>query len=74
MFKCRTEIDKKIKTENHGSTLMSCTDKSIIFLQRLELARATGDLHSESCTLCHLGNCLRAKGNYEEAVEYYQMV
>ena len=42
--------------------------------KRLEVARITGDMYSELCTLCNLGNCLRAKGSLDEALEYYQMV
>ena len=34
----------------------------------------TGDMYSELCTLCNLGNCLRAKGSLNQALEYYQMV
>ena len=43
-------------------------------LQRLEVARATGDMYSELCTLCNLGNCLRAKGSLNQALQHYLMV
>ena len=43
-------------------------------MQRLEVARIIGDMYSELCTLCNLGNCLRAKGSLNQALEYYQMV
>ena len=31
-------------------------------------------MYSELCTLCNLGNCLRAKGNLEQALQHYLMV
>ena len=46
----------------------------MILTQRLEVVRAIGDMHSELCTLCNLGNCFRAKGDLPQALEHYQMV
>lgn len=31
-------------------------------------------MYSELCTLCNLGNCLRAKGSLEQALQHYLMV
>lgn len=42
--------------------------------QRLEVTRTIGDMNSELCTLCNLGNCFRAKGDLAQALEHYQMV
>lgn len=43
-------------------------------VQRLEICRTTGDRLTESCTLCNLGNCLRATGKLEEAIDHYTLV
>ena len=43
-------------------------------LQRVEMVRLTGDMQSEACALYHLGNCFRAIGRLEEALEYYLLV
>ena len=42
--------------------------------QRLEISRTTGDRLTESCALCNLGNCLRATGKLEEAIDHYTLV
>lgn len=43
-------------------------------VQRLEISRTTGDRLTESCALCNLGNCLRATGKLEEAIDHYTLV
>ena len=43
-------------------------------IQRLEISRTTGDRRTESCTLCNLGNCLRAMGKLQEAIDHYTLV
>ena len=43
-------------------------------LQRLEVARTTGDRKTECCTLCNLGNCFRATGKLQESADYYLLV
>ena len=46
----------------------------IVSFQRLDIVRSTGDHTAEICTLCNLGNCLRATGKLQEAVENYSLV
>lgn len=43
-------------------------------MQRLEICRSIGDRVTESCALCNLGNCFRAIGKLEEALQYYILV
>lgn len=38
------------------------------------MVRSTGNREAEICTLCYLGNCLRATGKSEEALDNYQLV
>ena len=64
---------------SHYNTLMFCVYVCecvcmCVLSQRLDVARAIGNLYSELCTLCNLGNCYRAKGSLSQALEYYQMV
>ena len=42
--------------------------------QRLEMARRVGNRRTECCALCNLGNCFRASGKLQEAMEYYLLV
>ena len=36
--------------------------------------RSTGDRGGEICTLCSLGNCYRAVGQLDDALENYSLV
>lgn len=53
---------------------MQLVDFLKFVLQRLELARSTSNRVAEICTLCNLGNCLRATGKLQEAIENYTLV
>ena len=53
---------------------MQLVDFFLFVLQRLELARSTSNRVAEICTLCNLGNCLRATGKLQEAIENYTLV
>lgn len=46
----------------------------ILILQCLEILRMTGDKIAESFTLCNLGNCLKATGSFQDAIEHYTQV